>query len=93
MVIVNLAFRNHCGVQVRMTEQTEIERMRDLYNGVSSRLITVEVELRNLCASFAKHEERDNERNQRVPIVLLGVISMTTGVVSVLVQLWITRGP
>jgi hypothetical protein len=76
-----------------MTEQTEIERLRELYTDFSNRLVTVEVELRNLCASFAKHEERDNERNQRVPIVLLGAISMTTGVVSVLVQLWITRGP
>ena len=76
-----------------MTDQTEIERLREQFTDFSNRLITVEVELRNLCATFARHEQRDNDRNQRVPTLLLGMVAGATGVVSVLVQLWFTRGP
>lgn len=76
-----------------MSDQTEIERLREQFTDVSNRLIKVEVTVAAICASFAKHEERENDRNQRVPTLLLGAIAGATGVVSVLVQLWFTRGP
>ena len=56
---------------------------------MSDRLIRMEVRLAEVC----KDVERQEAKDQRVPILLLGAISAASGAISVLFQLWITRGP
>jgi len=67
----------------------EIHRLRDQVGDMSDRLIRMEVRLAEVC----KDVERQEAKDQRVPILLLGAISAASGAISVLFQLWITRGP
>ncbi len=69
--------------------EDELLRLREQLTDMSGRLIRMEERVLALC----KEMDRRDEKSQRVPVLLLGAISAASGAVSVLFQLWITRGP
>lgn len=69
--------------------EADLQRLREQLMDISERLIRMEERVLSLCKELDKREEK----SQRVPVLLLGAISATSGAVSVLFQLWITRGP
>ena len=69
--------------------ETRLDQLREQLTDLSNRLIRMEERVLALCKDMEKQEAR----GQRVPVLLLAAISAMTGAVSVLFQLWISKGP
>jgi septal ring factor EnvC (AmiA/AmiB activator) len=78
--------------------EAELRRLRDQITDVTNRLIRLEVKLQSLCQNMERDEqhleryiEQQGQKSQRIPTIILGVIAGATGVVSVFVQIMMTR--
>lgn len=73
--------------------ESELQHLRDEIVRLSGQMIRFEVELASLTKSFDRHEQRQNESNQRVPVLLLGVISAGITAIGVMINAWMVKGP
>jgi len=73
--------------------EDELQRLREQLIDISNRLIRMEERVLSLCRWREREENNQESKDQRVPVLLLGAIAAMSGAVSVLFQLWITRGP
>ena len=71
----------------------DVRDLRTTIADIAVRLARVEVKLYSVCDEFRRYEERNNQRGQRVPVLLLGAISATSSAISILFQMWISRSP
>lgn len=73
--------------------EAELQKLRDELTKLSAQVIRNQVMVDSLVKSFDKHVDNQRDSNQRVPNLLLAIISAVIMGVGVLAQLWIARGP
>ena len=73
--------------------EDDVQRLREQQTDISNRLIRMEERVISLCRWRDRKENNQESKEQRVPVLLLGAIAATSGAVSVLFQLWVSRGP
>ena len=72
---------------------SDLKYLREQLIDISNRLIRMEERVISLSRWRDREENNQESKTQRVPVLLLGAIAATSGAVSVLFQLWISRGP
>ena len=76
-----------------MARLEDIDKLQDICMSITSRLTRVETLVEALIKDVDDHLRRQDDKEQRIPIVLLGAISAGSGVMAILAQLWLAGRP
>ena len=73
--------------------EDELKHLRGQLMELTISFARMEEQVLSLCRWREREENNQESKDQRVPVLLLGAIAAMSGAVSVLFQLWISRGP